>query len=319
MMSGKRVFLLVSLAFVMSSSSNYVSNGDGGTEKTFFAAVLLMEQGFFEQALIRLDSVIERDSTNINAYLMKGVCYEKTGSPELALWNYRLGYLLDTANMDALDFLAKGHFQMNNLDSSLIFYKKASEIDPNGVVPRAGILKVSAEMEDWGRVKNSVAWLQTKGYRNAELSFYKGKVSLQLDQDTNSALTDFSSSLAMDSSFGPSLREFGIIMLDRNQMDSSMYYFNRYIDAKWDENGEIHQKRAEVHLLKQDTLQALINLNEVIHLDPQNSHAHYMRSPVKIYYKDSLGACEDLKIAYRDSTINDSTLFFSYNCGKFLD
>ena len=98
-----------------------------------------------------------------------------------------------------------------------------------------------------------------------------------------------------------------------------MYYFNRYIDAKWDENGEIHQKRAEVHLFKQDTLQALINLNEVIHLDPQNPHAHYMRSPVKIYYKDSLGACEDLKIAYQDSTINDSTLFFSYNCGKFLD
>ena len=112
--------------------------------------------------------------------------------------------------MDALDFLAKGHFQMNNLDSSLIFYHKASEIDTNAVVPRAGILKVSAKMEDWEGVKNSVAWLETKGYRNAELSFYKGKVSLQLEQDTNSALTNFSSSLAMDSSYGPSLREFGI-------------------------------------------------------------------------------------------------------------
>jgi len=262
-----------------------------------------------------LDSVILQDSLYEKAYLLRAVCFQKTGYVDKAILDFKLAMSNDPENQDILMFLANGYEEQMNWDSARHYFNLSFSLDSNLVKAQAGLLKANAEVGQWEEVKENISILEKKGYIGPKISYYKGLYSMS-NADTLKAEKEFMEAIEMDSTYGPASYALALMWYKRADLDSSKVFLDLFIATQKQPEARAHLLRARIGLSKGDTLPALIDLNEVLHLDSVNVQAHVLRAPVKIYFGDSSGACEDLIMALSDSLFSDSTLYFHYNCAE---
>lgn len=292
-----------------------VAGPQGRKEKIFFEAVVLMEQEFYDKALSRLDSVIILDPTQTNAYLMRGVCHQSLENDSMALMNFYAAKGLDGQNPEVIYFLAEAYQRQRSWDSVLKYYTITSGLDNNSSKSQIGLLRANSELDRWEEAKKNIGTLESAGYRGADLYYFGAHYDLSRE-DRLSARSNFykARELAPNDPF----TNFALAKMyyEDGDMDSSGLFIDQAILSKQDEYGEQHLLRAKINYHKEDTLHALIDLNEVIHLNPESGEAYMLRAPAKIYFGDSLGACEDINMAFSKGFSSDSSLYFLYNCVK---
>jgi tetratricopeptide (TPR) repeat protein len=285
------------------------------TAKLFYDAVILMEQGFYEKAIERLDSVILQDSLHEKAFLMRGVCFQKTGFVDKAILDFKVANSNEPENPDILMFLALGYEEKMDWDTAGYYYRLSYSLDSNLIKAQAGLLKANSELKNWEEVEENASILEKRGYIGPKISYYKGLLYLS-NQDTALAKIQFTDALKMDSTYGPASFALANLLYEKGEMDSARAFLDLFIATQKKAEGAAHLLRARVELLSGDTLHALIDLNEVIHLEPMSVQAYVLRAPVKVFFGDFTGACSDLNIALNDSIFADSTLYFYYNCNE---
>ncbi len=287
----------------------------GSKEKIFFDAVVLMEQEFYEQAIPRLDSVLILDSVHSKAYLMRGVCYQNLDKDSIALGDFNQAKNLEPEDPEVVYFLAEAYQKTYQWDSALKYYSLTASLDGGSIKSQRGILRSNGKMNKWNECAKTLDILENQGFRGPEMQYYRGMISLK-SSDTASAKRAFNSGWKMDKSYGPCGLSLGEIHYGSGNFDSSLIALSEVNQNSLEDPSRYHLLKAKNHLGKGDTLMALIGLNESIHLDPDQGEAYYYRAPVKIYFQDSAGACDDINNAFLGEFSSDSSLFFLYNCGN---
>ena len=312
----KPVPIIVALllgSFFMSSRSN--TPPEGNKEKIFFDAVVLMEQEYYEQAKSRLDSVLILDSAHSKAYLMRGICLQQMEADSLALQDFYSAMKIEPENPEVIYFLAEAYQKRRIWDSVLKYYSLTASLDKNSIKSQRGILRAYGETERWEECQSILDNMETQGFQGPEIQFYKGVLAYRKG-DSATAKKEWIMGLEMDKSYGPCGFWLGELYFSLEEYDSSLSSVSSVDPGTLESPSRFYLLKARNKLAKRDTLMALIDLNESLHMDPTNAEAYFFRAPVKAFFGDSSGACDDLNHSFSGQFSSDSSLYFLYNCGN---
>lgn len=210
----------------------------------------------FEIALKTLETITQN---RVELNNLRGICYRSIGDNDNARKAYVETVKLDATDRISVSFLASEYRRLNNVDSLVWIYSKLSKINPNNY-------RTFVEL---GRFQ-----IQTGKIDDALISFHS---ALELTEGRQK----ISSYLGL-----------GDIYKDKNQQDSSIYYFK--MAGELDPNNSYVVRELASYYSQKDSLsQAIYFAEKLVRLEPNNSTAKRFLSQLYVS-TDSLPKAEML-------------------------
>ena len=226
----------------------------------------------FKVALKTLET-ITLNSVELNN--LRGICYRSLGDNDNARKSYVETVKLDATDRISTSFLASEYRRLNNVDSLVWIYSKLSKINPNNY----------RTLVELGRFQ-----IQTGKIDDALISFHS---ALELTEGRQK----ISSYLGL-----------GDIYKNKNQQDSSIYYF-KMASALDPNNSYLVRELASYYSQKDSLSRAIYYADKLVRLEPNNSAAKRFLSQLYVS-TDSLPKAEMLLEDLLAAGDNDPSNYF---------
>jgi tetratricopeptide (TPR) repeat protein len=258
----------------------------------------MVDNGDFEKAIDLLNDVLSEDSTIKNAFIFRGISHQKLNQHTKAIEDFDRVLLNDSMNVDVHYLKAESLYSQHELNEALDNASNALAINPEHIKSILLLAKVYREQILYSK---SIQTLKEALNNKIGDNYFDGWFELSeiylLAGDTNSAKLAVAKALEIYPNDFKSLKLRSDILYARRQFDSTLLDLNIILEKKFEERENYFLKRAKIHLINEDSLLALRDLNEVIFLSSEISEAYLKRAWVRKAFYDQKGACDDLKKA----------------------
>jgi tetratricopeptide (TPR) repeat protein len=129
--------ILFCLTLILITISYYETNyvfGDKQIKIAFDDATKLFQNGYYNQAIVIYDQILESNPNNISTLNMKGIAYSNMEQHTKSLKEFYTVLENDPENARALAGMGVGFGNLGEYSESLSYLKKADEVNPNNTV-----------------------------------------------------------------------------------------------------------------------------------------------------------------------------------------
>ncbi len=280
--------LVIALIFCISFNKINAQNA----KDNYKSALILKTNEKYQEAISTLDKAIEQNGNYTEAYLLRGMCYDKINKQDAALKDYKKVLSLEPDNLDAQEGAANIYTIMGNYKEAVNLYSTLSLNKKKALIAHRQLAYVKIKQKDFkGSLDNAEAALNINSddfYTN----FYKG-IALDSLANYQSALKSYEkaiNSLLKDKKNKETL--------DKNQLkffyinpakssaelklyDNAMNYFNQANEVAPNDY-DVFFHRALVRLKRDDLAGANSDLNSAIGADGNRAEAFIKRGFIQI-------------------------------------
>lgn len=248
------VAVLVSLNAFSQTAADYLSNGNN-----------LAKEGNYSNALTAFSSAIKLDSTNAEAYYLRGKCYFMMENDALAIKDYDRSLRIDPYKKDAYYMRAQSKGFMGDLNGASADYYSAIVIDSNYVdayIKRAYIFIQQKEYMQ-GFVYFSIA-IKKQAEPGADLYFGRGYCQ-QMFGALDGAITDYKVAAELNPNIGDVYLNMGNTYLQKRDDDNALLCYDK-ADKQKPNDYRVIIGRAYAYFSKGDYKTACENRKKAIEL-----------------------------------------------------
>ena len=222
-------------------------------------AQLMRDLNMIDEAILLLKALMKRYPFDLRIYTRLGDLYGKEGEFDLAIHEFRKAMVVDSLYYPALLGLGIIYEVVGEMDSSLLYYKKASNIEPENVHLLRRIIEFQVIRGEWVKVRDcalkalSISPTDSNVRKQLAYAYYKLKENeMALEQylllsgflpkdagvhhflgrlyyekgNFERAEQEFSKSLAFNPDFTSSLEFLLIISIKDENEEKAMYFFS---------------------------------------------------------------------------------------------
>ncbi len=246
------------------------------------------------------NKAIELNSKNAEAYINRGIAYNKIGNYNQAIVDYDKAIELDPKNAEAYNNRGTSYTKLGQHQQALEDYSKAIELNPKNAITYRGRGLVYYNL---GNYKQAIADFDKAIELNpkfAEAYYGRGLIYGKLD-NPNQAIADFDKAIESNSKYAWAYNNRGFA-------NSSLGNWNQAI-ADYDKAIELDQKNELAYVNRGNAYGNLgnynlviVDFNKVLELNPKSAFAYYKRG---IAY-DKLGKNEQAIADFKKAASLDS-------------
>ena len=123
------------------------------------------------------------------------------------------------------------HYQLNDLDNAIKYFKLTIEKTPNSQVALLNLCSISAEKGDFQEAMNYLQMLKEENLTNPDLFYNLGILSFKNAQ-TDSAIEFFKKCLIKDPSYFKAYYQLGLVYVNKGEMEEAKKNFQKVIELK---------------------------------------------------------------------------------------
>jgi Tfp pilus assembly protein PilF len=147
------VTLILCFCYSCNHSETKKSLDSNLNDKQIISARSYYEENNYSKALILLDSITIRDTTNGEVYYMRGVCHGQLSDKQSSVKDFVKAIMLNYRQADAYYNLGLCEIALLNDSSAVYYLKKSIELDPEKYhdVRRVLIDGCEERIKKWGK------------------------------------------------------------------------------------------------------------------------------------------------------------------------
>lgn len=317
----KKLFFILPLL----SAVLFCACGNGGKR-----ALQPVSGPYADPAIRAISGQIDATPGDAALFFKRARAFRTLGEDSVALIDLKQAVQLDSSKANYFSAIGELLFEHKDIDGSVLWFKKAIQIDPQDPVAHLKFARILIFMNDNQKAFNEVNTVLRRDPYNAEAYFLKGVVYKNLE-DTAKAMSSFQTSVQVDPGYQPSILQLAILYAAQKDSIALKYFDNAYAadtmqlmpwygKAMFYQDKGDYEKAKEIYrlclrkdpayadayfntgwiLMHQDSLEkAVLQFGEVLKLDASNFNAYYNRGLCYELLKRKDEAIADYKIALR--------------------
>lgn len=163
----------------------------------YYLADSLLETGDFDKSEAILQSVIEKDSRYIDAYMKLGSIADIKGNTLLAIENYKKAAKFNLKKTEANYFIASAYSNLNDFQSSLEYYQKSIEENPDHLDSYAGYAVALNEVGDDKEAIRKIRRAYKIAPNSAQVCMIYGIILSKDDKNLKDAIEKFNNAIKL--------------------------------------------------------------------------------------------------------------------------
>lgn len=246
---------------------------------------------------------------NARLYYERGILLHSLKEDSMALDDFKNAVKLDSSKGEYFSAIGDLLFEHKDLSGSLVWIRKALELNPSDPKARLKVAKMLVFSRDYANAFKEINKVLRADAMNPEAYFLKGMIYKDLSDSSTKAFSSFLTAVQIQPDYKDALLQLGLLYEKINDSVALQYYENayradtsdvtslyakgmyyqareRYEEAKNEYRRSIRSDKNHGDsyfglayiLMQQDSLEAAIHqLNTVITLEPVNAKAYYNR------------------------------------------
>lgn len=199
------------------------------TQAIYYLALSLAETGDLDKSEQMLESVIEKDSRYIEAYMKLGSIANIKGKPLLAIERYKEAAKFNLKKTEANYLIASAYNTLNDFQSSLEYYQKAIEENPEHLDSYVGY---AIALNEVGDVKEAIRKIR-RAYKiapdSAQVNMIYGVILSKDLKNLKDAIEKFNTAIKIESDMLPAYIGKGEALIRLKNFDEALSVFNQVL------------------------------------------------------------------------------------------
>lgn len=165
---------------------------------------------------------------NARNYYERGMLLHGIKQDSLALMDFNQAVKYDSTKAEYFSAIGELLFEHKDLNGSLLWIKKAIELNPNDMKAHLKIAKMFVYLEDYPNAFKEINKVLREDAMSPEAYFLKGMIYKNIADSSNKAMSSFMTAVQIMPEYKDALMQIGLLYDKRNDSTALLYYQNAF-------------------------------------------------------------------------------------------